>query len=130
MGYRSSLGKVKGLGTAKNGTSHFIHQRFTALALIPLCIWFVISAILIIKNPREMIPQYVISPINMTFLMLFICAFIYHGLLGMRVIIEDYIHCKCVKLWSLVILYFVSIVTLACGIVSLFSMHVVFRIVG
>ena len=130
MDYNSSLSKAKGLGSARNGTAHMIHQRFTAIALVPLCIWFVISVILVLRSPKEMIPQYIISPINMTFIILFICVSIYHGMIGMRVIIEDYVHHKYIKIWSLIILYFVSIVTLTCGIISLFSMHIVFRIVG
>ncbi len=130
MSYASPIKRAKGSGSAKNGTSHLIHQRASAIALIPLCIWFVISVILILRNPREIIPEYVISPINMTFIILFMCTFIYHGALGMRVIIEDYVHCKYAKIWSLMILYFASITTVVCGFISMLSMHIVFRIVG
>lgn len=128
--FRSDISVVKGHGSAKNGTSHFIHQRVTAIALVPLCIWFVISIIVLLQNPKEVIPEYVISPINITFIVLFTCTAIYHGVLGLRVVIEDYIHCNFVKYSALIVLYFVSITTVVCGLISILGMHIIFRLIG
>jgi succinate dehydrogenase / fumarate reductase membrane anchor subunit len=130
MNFRSPISKVKGLGSAKSGTTHFIHQRITAIMLVPICIWFVVSIILILKNPEENIPHYVTSPLNLTLLVLFLISFIYHGMLGMQVIIEDYVHCQVLKVIYLIVLYFISVFSIIIGLISVITLHVIFRIYG
>jgi succinate dehydrogenase / fumarate reductase membrane anchor subunit len=84
------LARVKGLGSARDGTSHFWHQRLTALLLIPLVLWigFGIAAL-----PVEYgaLLSWVRQPLVTVALVLLLIAVFYHAQLGMQVIIEDYI---------------------------------------
>ena len=87
---RSPLSRVKGLGSAREGTSHFWHQRLTALLLIPLVLWigFCIAAL---PLDHESLVNWVSQPIITVALVLLIIALFYHAQLGLQVVIEDYI---------------------------------------
>ena len=86
------LSKIEGLGSAKSGTHHFWHQRMTAVALIPLSIWFAASALAYVGADQGAVAAYFAEPINAVPMFLFIVASTYHMSLGLQVIIEDYIH--------------------------------------
>lgn len=92
MSLRSPLGKVRGLGSAKNGTHHWWMQKVTAVALIPLTIWFVASVVQMTQADYNTVVQWMSSPVVAVLLTLFIVTGIYHLKLGLQVIIEDYIH--------------------------------------
>jgi len=94
MSIRTPLGRARGLGSAKTGTDHWWMQRVTALALIPLVIWFVVSMIIVTGADHETALAFISSPINAVLLTLLIIATFYHGQLGLQVVIEDYIHSK------------------------------------
>jgi succinate dehydrogenase / fumarate reductase, membrane anchor subunit len=87
---RTPLARVKGLGSARDGTSHFWHQRLTALLLIPLVLWigFCIAAL-----PVEYatLLSWVRQPLVTVALVLLVIAVFYHAQLGLQVVIEDYI---------------------------------------
>jgi len=89
---RSPLAKIEGLGSARAGTRHFWHQRVTAVALIPLSIWFVASAVAYVGADQGAVATYFAQPINAVPMFLFIVASTYHMSLGLQVIIEDYFH--------------------------------------
>ena len=89
---RTPLARVDGLGAAKAGTMHFWHQRVTAVALVPLSIWFVASALAYVGAEQGAVAAYFAEPINAVPMFLFIVASVYHMSLGLQVIIEDYIH--------------------------------------
>jgi succinate dehydrogenase / fumarate reductase membrane anchor subunit len=123
MDLRSPLGKVKGLGSAKNGTHHWIMQRLTAVALIPLVIWFVTLAIRASISADQFI-DYLHAPFNAIVMILFLGVGLYHGCLGMKVIIEDYVHCPCGKIFLIIALNFVTVVTTVAVIVSIIYTHI------
>jgi succinate dehydrogenase / fumarate reductase membrane anchor subunit len=86
------MGRVRGLGSARSGTTHFWQQRLTSVAGIPLTIaFFVIVASLLGRNHAAVV-QILGSPLVASLLLLFIFNSIYHMWLGMQVIIEDYVH--------------------------------------
>ena len=89
---RTPLARIEGLGSAKSGTLHFWHQRMTAIALIPLSIWFVASAIAYVGADQGAVAAYFAEPVNAVPMFLFIVASTYHMSLGLQVIIEDYFH--------------------------------------
>ncbi|MDG1286586.1 MAG: succinate dehydrogenase, hydrophobic membrane anchor protein [Rickettsiales bacterium] len=90
---RSDIKKARGLGSAKSGTSHFIAERATALALIPLGLWFVVSLIcLAMGHDSTALNIWLKSPFNAAFLALFIIFGFWHSKLGIQVVIEDYVH--------------------------------------
>jgi succinate dehydrogenase / fumarate reductase membrane anchor subunit len=92
MSLRSPLGKVRGLGSAKSGTHHWWMQKVTAIALIPLTVWFVSSVVQMTQADYASVVKWMSSPVFAVLMMLFIVTGIYHLKLGLQVIIEDYIH--------------------------------------
>lgn len=127
MSIRTPLAKVKHLGSARSGTHHFVHQRVSAVFMILLLSWFIITALNFILVPLKDIPQIIASPVNIVASILFIGMFLYHGSLGMRVIIEDYVHCKAIQNLMLMGLYFLSIITFIAGVVAVFIIHFIFK---
>ena len=89
---RTPLSKIEGLGSAKAGTLHFWHQRMTAVALVPLSVWFVASALAYVGAEQGAVAAYFSQPVNAIPMFLFILASTYHMSLGVQIIIEDYFH--------------------------------------
>ncbi len=108
MSLSTPLAKARGLGSAKSGTHHWIAQRLTAIALIPLSIWFVFSLVCMTELNYQTAIDWIQSPLSAVFLLLFIIAMFHHAQLGVQVVIEDYIDCKVVKITGLVLLKLVS----------------------
>jgi len=90
-GYRTPLGRARGLGSAKHGVGHFIGQRVSAVALIFLMLWGVWSALVLAGGGYAAAFVWLRSPVNAALLILTVLAAFYHMQLGMRVIVEDYI---------------------------------------
>ena len=103
MNLRSPLGRVRGLGSAKSGTEHFWAQRVTAVALIPLTLWFVYSILALGNGDHAVASAWMQSPLNAVLLLLLIVATFHHMQLGLQVVIEDYIHVEYMKIVMLVI---------------------------
>jgi succinate dehydrogenase / fumarate reductase, membrane anchor subunit len=98
MDYRSPLAKVRGLGSAKEGTAHWWMQRVTAVALIPLSFWLIIFLDLSLNAPYQETVAWLVSPINTVCIVAWILAVFYHAALGLQVVIEDYIAAEGVKI--------------------------------
>lgn len=94
MSLRTPLGRVKGLGSAKDGTHHFWVQRVSAVALIPLTLWFLLSLVTGLQLEYQAFVAWAKMPVNTLLLSLFVLVGIYHFRLGLQVVIEDYIHGK------------------------------------
>lgn len=90
--YRTPLASARGLGSAKEGVDHFIKQRVSAIALVVLVPWFVISAVLSVKAGYAGALEWMSQPWNAIGLILLSAAAFFHMRLGMQVVIEDYIH--------------------------------------
>jgi succinate dehydrogenase / fumarate reductase membrane anchor subunit len=91
MDMRSPLGRARGLGSAKDGTHHFWMQRISAVALVPLALWFVFSVARYTGGDFLMVRHWVHAPSVAVTLVLFLVAALYHSMLGIQVVIEDYI---------------------------------------
>jgi succinate dehydrogenase / fumarate reductase membrane anchor subunit len=102
MSLRSPLGRVRGLGSAKSGVGHFIAQRLTAIALVPLSLWFVISVIGHVGATYESLHAWLASPTTVTLLVLLIAVGVRHATIGLQVVIEDYVHIECRRIVWLV----------------------------
>lgn len=106
---RSPLNRARGLGSAKSGVHHFWMQRLTAVALIPLVIWFAVSLVMLSGADYGMARSWLSSPFVMVLLILTISVGLYHGQLGMQVVIEDYVHNEGVKLALIVAIKFIAV---------------------
>ena len=91
-GYRTALGRARGLGSAKHGVGHFIGQRVSAVALVFLALWGVWSAWTLAGGGYVGASLWLQSPVNAALLALLAAVAFYHMRLGMRTIVEDYIH--------------------------------------
>jgi len=115
MSVQTPLARVQGLGAAHSGTMHFWRQRISAVALVPLAIWFVCSALALIGADREMAAAFLARPVNAIAMALFVIAALNHMVLGVRVVIEDYVHDEAPKITLLILNnFFAWIVGAAC----------------
>jgi succinate dehydrogenase / fumarate reductase membrane anchor subunit len=90
-GFRTPLGRARGLGSAKSGVAHFIGERVSSVALVPLVLWGMWAALGLAGGSFNDAVAWVRSPINASLTILLALTSFYHMQLGMRVIIEDYI---------------------------------------
>jgi len=88
---RSPLGRVRGLGSAKEGTHHWLAQRVTAIALVPLTVWVVYTVLGLSDAGYAEFVDWLQSPINATLLILLVLVAFHHAQLGLQVVIEDYV---------------------------------------
>jgi succinate dehydrogenase / fumarate reductase membrane anchor subunit len=102
MDMRSSLGRVRGLGSAKEGVGHWWAQRLTAIALVPLTLWFVFAAVSLLGKDLTEVRAWASEHGNAMLLILFTVALFHHAQLGVQVVIEDYVHAEPAKLAGLI----------------------------
>jgi succinate dehydrogenase / fumarate reductase membrane anchor subunit len=95
---RSALGQVRGLGSAKDGTHHWWGQRVTAIALVPLTVWFVVSVIGLAGAPYAEFKAWAGSPVVAVLLLALVAATFQHMRLGLQVVVEDYVHAEGCKI--------------------------------
>ena len=124
MSLRSPLGRVLGLGSAKEGTGHWWAQRVTAIALLPLTVWFVISLLTLPGLDYETVRTWASVPITGFLALLLVAVLTYHSYLGTIVIVEDYVPSSGMKVLSLLVLRFLYV--LAGGAAIFAILRVVF----
>jgi len=88
---RSPLATVKGSGSAGHGTGHFWHQRITALALIPLVIWFCFSIASFPTMDYQSLTGWLAKPVNAVLMICALLAVFFHAALGLQMVLEDYV---------------------------------------
>jgi len=119
---RSPLGRVRGLGSAKDGTGHWWAQRLTALALIPLTVWFVGTVVSLIGADYAAVAAWIASPVVAGLLVLLIIATFYHAVLGLQVVIEDYVHHEGAKIALLLFVKALAIVLALSAVLSVLTL--------
>ena len=113
---RSPLGRAIGLGSAKEGVEHWWAQRISALALVPLTLWFVIAIIGLVGADRALFVDWVRHPVPAILLVLLLVATFYHGALGLQVVIEDYVDNRTLRFGLLIVMRLAAILFAARGI--------------
>ena len=121
MSYRTPIGRARGLGSAKDGTAHWWAQRLTALALVPLTLWFAISVIGLVGGGRAAVLDWLESPVAAGLMILLIGATFHHAQLGVQVVIEDYVHNEPVKIGAIILVKFAAVVLALAGILSVLA---------
>jgi succinate dehydrogenase / fumarate reductase, membrane anchor subunit len=117
-GLRSPLARARGLGSAQDGTAHWWAQRVTAVALVPLTIWFVASVVLLTNCTYERFTAWLGSLLPATLTILLIVATFHHAQLGLQVVIEDYVHHEGAKLAGIVLVKLAAFALGAAAVVS------------
>lgn len=110
MDLRTPLSRARGLGSAKDGLHHWWAQRLTAVALIPLVVWFAVSLVMLSGADYATVRAWIGSPFVMVLLLLTIVIGLHHAQLGMQVVIEDYVHNDGAKLALIVLVRFLAVV--------------------
>ena len=116
---RSPLGRALGLGTAKGGTAHWWAQRVSAVALVPLALWFLFSLLLLPHLDYLTVRAWLATPIGGFLAVLLVAVLAYHSHLGTSVVAEDYVHSHGAKVVTLVALRFVHVLVAGAGIFAI-----------
>jgi succinate dehydrogenase / fumarate reductase membrane anchor subunit len=118
MKLRSELSRVLGLGSARSGSHHWIHQRMTAIAIVPLALWFVTALLTHMRDDVVDLTNWIRSPFVTVLLVSLIGAMFYHAKLGLQVVIEDYVHAEVAKVALLIAMKLGCVFGALLGIVS------------
>jgi succinate dehydrogenase membrane anchor subunit len=113
MSLQTALGKVAGLGAAKEGAHHWWAQRVSSVALVLLTLWFVASIVHLGSFDYAVVHGWLASPMNAVLMLLLGAVAIYHSQLGVQVVIEDYVNHHGAKLAVLILVNFVHLLLAA-----------------
>jgi succinate dehydrogenase / fumarate reductase, membrane anchor subunit len=119
MSLRSPVGRVLGLGSAKEGTGHWWAQRVSAVALVPLTLWFACSLLTLPDFDYDTVRTWLSVPITGFFAVLLVGVTAYHSYLGTIVIVEDYVTSEGMKVLSLMLLRFLYVLSGGAGIFAI-----------
>ena len=115
---RTRLGRVRGLGSAKEGVAHWWGQRLTAIAMVPLFVWFSLSLVALTGANHAAVVAWIKGPITAVLLVALLTALFYHLALGLQVVIEDYVHTEWRKLALIITVKFAAALAALIGIFS------------
>jgi len=117
--FRTTLGKVRAMGSAKSGTHHWMLMRLTSVALLFLILYPIMGFFLYaVYGGREGALQWLHSPVAATGVVLFLIVGFHHAANGLQVVIEDYVHCNCAKSISL---FLVKSIAASCAILGVLA---------
>lgn len=119
MGNGTSIGRVRGLGSAKSGVHHWVLQRFTAVGNLFLVLWLIFSVVQLPGLDYGSVTAWLAQPLVAVPMMLMLVSVFWHFKLGLQVLIEDYVHDDGLKFFALLLLNFYAFGAAALGIFSI-----------
>jgi succinate dehydrogenase / fumarate reductase, membrane anchor subunit len=119
---RSPLGRAIGLGSAKEGVGQWWIQRLTAIALVPLTVWFLVGVVAHVGADLPNFHRWIAEPSTAILFVLLLIATFYHVSLGFQVVIEDYVHVELLKLGLIVAARLISFGLAVAGIFAVLRM--------
>jgi succinate dehydrogenase / fumarate reductase membrane anchor subunit len=118
MSLRTPLGRVLGMGAAKDGVQHWWLQRLTSIALVPLTIWFLVSLLALPAFDQATVRIWLSQGWTALLLCLLVLVASWHSQLGVRVVIEDYVHGAGSRTLLLVLVTFLHVFIAAAGVLA------------
>jgi succinate dehydrogenase / fumarate reductase membrane anchor subunit len=116
--FKNPMTRARGLGSQKSGTHHWLMQKFTAVSNMILSLWLIVQIAHGYASSLDVLVLFLQNPINAGLLILFLLSSLYHAMLGLTVVIEDYVHCEFSKIVSL---FAVKFTITALGVLSILS---------
>jgi succinate dehydrogenase / fumarate reductase membrane anchor subunit len=116
---RSELSRARGMGAAKSGVHHWTAQRVTAIALVPLTLWFIYSLLSLGHASHEAVLAWASGPVTLVLMIILAGTTFYHMQLGLQVVIEDYVHNDANKLIALLLMKGAAILLAITAIISI-----------
>jgi succinate dehydrogenase membrane anchor subunit len=124
MSLASPLGRVLGLGSAREGSHHWYAQRVSAVAQALLAVWFLVALVMLGGVDLDRLRAWIASPIVATFLLLFIATLAWHATLGLQVVIEDYVGAKGVRVALLIAMKFGFVLAAAAAAIAVLRLAI------
>lgn len=115
---KSPLAKARGHGSAHHGAEHWLHQKITAIANVPLVVWLVYSIVDLKGASYAEFTAWLAAPLNAVLMILLIVSALYHARLGTQVVVEDYIASPCLRTAKLI---GIRLFFFAVGVACIFS---------
>lgn len=115
---QTPLKRVRGWGSARSGTHHFVVQRITAVALIPLVIWIVWLTLALMHSDYAHARETLHHPVQALLMIVFVAAAFWHAQLGVQVVIEDYVHTRWLEVTSQLLVKFACVIGAVAAILA------------
>lgn len=115
---RDPLKVARGLGSAKSGVDHWWIQRVTAVALVLLGVWFVVTVLCLLNADYATARDTVAKPWNALLLIAFVITMFWHAVLGLQVVVEDYVHARWKEVVVLVAIRFLAVLGVLAGVLA------------
>lgn len=119
---RSELGRARGMGSAKSGVRHWWGQRVTAVALVPLSLWFIYNLLMLGSASYEVMIAWASGTWNQVLLLTLTGMMFYHMQLGLQVVIEDYMHNDSQRLITLLLMKGATVLLAVAAIISILKL--------
>lgn len=114
----SPLHRAAGLGSAKSGVSHWWMQRLSAVALVPLTLWFTASMMALAGADQQSFLNWLGKPVTAALMVLLLIALFQHMVLGLQVVTEDYVHSRLAKTIVIILIQFAGVALAVTGILA------------
>jgi len=124
MALLTPIGRIRGLGSAREGVGHWKWQRLTAIANVVLVLWFVFAAASLSGGGYEEVRAWLASPLAATLMILLVISLFTHARLGVQVVIEDYVHHEGARIAALAALTLVSFALAVACIVAVLTVAI------
>jgi succinate dehydrogenase / fumarate reductase, membrane anchor subunit len=118
MSLRTPLSQARGLGSAKEGVHHWWMQRVTAVALVPLVLWFAFSVATLGAADHAVLVAWLARPWNTVLMVLFLVALLYHSMLGVQEVVLDYVSGEAARMVWMLAIKFVHVLLAAASVLA------------